>query len=322
MKSPSASVADRRDHQGGLPPESRSDSRDHEAAVRMESPSGSSGWKRLAQDVALTAGRTSAGARMLPAFLIVGGQRCGTTSMYRALSQHPGVLKASVHKGVHYFDVAYGQPLSWYQAHFPLRARARWVQRSTGVSPLTFESSPYYMFHPLAGERIARDLPNVKLLVLVRDPVTRAFSAHAHELARGYEDHPFEQALELEDDRLKGEVERILSDPLYESHSHRHHAYRTRGQYIEQLERLEALFGRHRVHVVDSGDFFEQPKSVYDGVLEFLELPRRGYPPFEVHNARRRPPMPEPVNAALDAHFLPYDERLATWLGRDPSWRR
>src|SRR5215469_7371422 len=101
-------------------------------------------------------------------------------------------------------------------------------RRVTGAEPLTFESSPYYMFHPLAPARIAADLPGVKLLVLVRDPVERACSAHAHELARGYESEPFERALELEDERLSGEAERIMAHPGYLSPSHQHHAYRAR----------------------------------------------------------------------------------------------
>src|ERR1035438_7721757 len=135
----------------------------------------------------------------------------------------------------------YGRSLGWYQAHFPLAARARRLQGSTAITPLTFESSPYYMFHPLAPARIARDLPGVKLLVLVRDPVERAYSAHAHELARGYETEPFEQALELEDQRLAGEAERIVSQPGYHSHSHQHHAYLTRGLYADQIGRVDKL---------------------------------------------------------------------------------
>jgi hypothetical protein len=259
---------------------------------------------------------------MLPSFLIVGAQRAGTTTLYRALSQHPAVLKAVLHKGVHYFDVSYEHSLSWYQAHFPLTSRARGIERTAGVSPLTFESSPYYMFHPLAGERIARDLPGVRLLVLVRDPVARAYSAHAHELARGFEHEPFARALELEDARLDGEVQRIIADPRYVSHSHRHQAYRKRGEYITQLQRLEALFGRERIHVIDSGDFFATPKRVYDAVLEFLKLPRCDYPAFDRHNARPRPPIPESTRSALDAYFRPFDARLAAWLLRDLSWRR
>jgi hypothetical protein len=277
---------------------------------------------RAAQAVYLTAGRLTSGARMLPGFLIIGAQRCGTTSMYRALSQHPAVLKAVLHKGVHYFDMNYGRNLRWYQAHFPLTAKAGRVQAATGTAALTFESSPYYMFHPLAAVRIASDLPGVKLLVLVRDPVERAYSAHAHELARGYETETFERALELEPRRLSGEAERMTASPGYLSHSHQHHAYRARGQYADQLELLEKQFSADRIHVVDSGDFFARPEPAYDGVLDFLGLPHRGYPSFERHNARPRSGMPEELRARLDEYFQPYDERLGRWLGDTPSWRR
>src|SRR5205814_7641192 len=113
------------------------------------------------------------------------------------------------------------------RSHLPCRGPtgAAAPRLTRGAHPLTFEPSPYYMFHPLAGARIAADLPGVKLLVLVRDPVERAYSAHAHEIARGFETEPFERALELEEQRCAGEVERILADPRYESHAHRHQAY-------------------------------------------------------------------------------------------------
>jgi hypothetical protein len=271
--------------------------------------------------VSVTAGQLTHRARMLPGFLIVGAQRCGTTSMYRTLSQHPAVLKAVLHKGVHYFDTGYGHGLAWYQGHFPLRVRAAAARRMTGDQPLTFESSPYYMFHPLAAARIAADLPGVKLLVLVRDPVERAYSAHAHEIARGFETEPFERALDLEEERLAGEAAKITADPGYYSHSHQHHGYRARGQYAGQLERLASLVGRDRVHVVDSGTFFDNPERVYDDVLRFLCLRNHGYPVFEQHNARPRAPMPEALRAGLSDYFRPYDEKLADWLGRPPSWR-
>ena len=289
----------------------------HLRAISVSPPS-----RRAVHTVSVTLGRLTSGGRMLPGLLIVGAQRCGTTSMYRALSQHPAIVKAVLHKGVHYFDMNYGRSQAWYRAHFPLLARARLESRGAGAAPLTFESSPYYMFHPLAAKRIAADLPGVRLLVLVRDPVQRAYSAYAHELARGFETEPFERALELEPDRLRGEAERIVAEPGYLSLSHQHHAYVTRGQYVEQLERLAALFGRDRIHVVDSGDFFTDPEPVYDAVLDFLGLPRRGYPEFERHNSRPREVMPDNLRSRLDRHFLPYDERLAAWLAAEPSWRR
>lgn len=278
--------------------------------------------KRAAQTLSVVAGRLTSPARVLPGFLITGGQRCGTTSMYRALSAHPAVLKPVLHKGVHYFDTGYDRGPAWYRGHFPTLVTARRVERRVGVRPMAFESAPYYLCHPLAAERIARDLPGVRLIILLRDPVERAYSAHAHELARGFEtETSFERALELEPERLAGEVAKIIANPSYNSHSHQHHAYADRGHYADYLERLEKLFGRDRLHVVDSHEFFADPGPVYDGVIDFLGLPRLGHPPFKRHNARERTPLSDALRARLTDHFEPYDARLAEWLGRPPSWR-
>jgi hypothetical protein len=280
--------------------------------------------KRSAHAFSLTTGMLTTRARVLPSFLIVGAQRCGTTSLYRALAGHPLIIKPVLRKGVHYFDVGYDHGMSWYQAHFPLKSTAQRLQRRYGHHTQVFESSPYYLFHPLATARIAWNLPGVKLIVLVRDPVERAVSAHAHELARGFETEPsFERALDMEDDRLAGEIERLREAPSYVSHAHRHHAYIARGRYAEQLDRLGLLVGRDRILVLDSGAFFRDPDPVYDRVLEFLGLPRLGDPVFEVHNARpRTSEIPVSLRQRLSAHFAPWDALLKPWLGAEPSWRR
>lgn len=279
--------------------------------------------KRIAHLGSRSYGRLTAPARMLPSFLICGGQRCGTTSLYRALAAHPTVLKAVLHKGVHYFDTDYHRGPGWYRAHFPLLRAAARVERSYGAPVQTFESSPYYMYHPQAAARIARDLPDVKLVVLVRDPVERAYSQHAHEVARGYEPVlSFADALALEPARLRGQEERLRRDPRYYSFSHQHHAYRARGEYTRYLDRMAAHVGRERIHVIASEAFFSDPEPVYDEVLDFLGLPRLGRPDFLRHNARpRSAPMSPVLRAELTEHFAPYDEQLARWLGQAPPWR-
>ncbi|MEU0570641.1 sulfotransferase [Nonomuraea sp. NPDC005983] len=280
--------------------------------------------KQPVLSVSRTAGRFTSSVRLLPSFLIVGAQRCGTTSLYRALAQHPLLLKPVLHKGVHYFDVGYARGLPWYQGHFSLRVHAALLGSRYGARPLAFESSPYYLFHPLAGERIAADLPGVKLIVLVRDPVERACSAHAHELARGFEtESNFEYAVELEARRLAGAEEGLRARPYSTHQSHRHHAYLARGRYAAQLDRLEPLFGRDRILVIDSHRFFAEPERTYDRVLDFLGVPRLGYPAFERHNGRSLPrPLPDSVRQALRDHFEVYDTQLIPWLDGEPSWRR
>ncbi len=276
---------------------------------------------RLARQVSSSFGQVTSGARMSPAFLIVGAQRGGTTSLHKTLAEHPQVLSAVLHKGVHYFDTSYGRGIGWYRAHFPLTATARVAEGRRAGRVITGESSPYYMFHPLAAERIATDLPDVRLIVMLRDPVERAYSAHSHERARGYETEEFERALELEDSRLAGEEDRIRADPAYVSHAHQHQAYLARGRYVEQLERLERLVGRDRLCVVDSDELFLAPDQVLTSVYEFLGLPPRMNATLEHRNARPRSKMPPSLRRELSDHFEPYDERLAAWWGHTPRWR-
>ncbi|GAA4689038.1 sulfotransferase domain-containing protein [Phytohabitans rumicis] len=280
--------------------------------------------KRIVHFGSRSYGRITAPARMLPSFLICGGQRCGTTSLYRALSAHPVVLKAVLHKGVHYFDTSYHRGMAWYRGHFPLQRTAMKVEQRYGVPAQTFESSPYYMYHPHAVARIARDLPTVRLVVLVRDPVERAYSHHAHELARGFESEPsFAKVLALEPDRLRGQEERLLADPTYYSFAHQHHAYRARGEYARYLAEMAQRVGRERILVVESERFFTDPSSVYAEVLDFLDLPPFDPPVFARHNARPRPgAMDEAVRRDLRAHYADWDAALATWLGGHPGWGR
>lgn len=267
-------------------------------------------------------GRLTAAGRMTPSFLICGGQRCGTTSLYRAMAAHPLILKAVLHKGVHYFDTSYRRGMAWYRGHFPLQRAADRVSDQYGVPARTFESSPYYMYHPQAAARIARDLPYAKIVVLVRDPVERAYSQHAHEVARGYErERDFGTALALEPARLHRQEERLAQDPDYYSFSHQHHAYRARGEYARYLSVMAQHVGRERIHVVESERFFTEPASAYGEILSFLGLPDLGPVPFERHNARPRPSDMDPaIRRDLTAHFAQHTAALAPWLTRPPRW--
>jgi hypothetical protein len=276
--------------------------------------------KRAGRIASVRLGAATASRRQLPSFILVGAQRAGTTSLFRALMSHPLVFGANYYKGVNYFDVNYTRDFSWYQGHFPTSAYLRSRSRNVDGDPVTFEASGYYLFHPCAAERMARHLPDVRILAMLRDPVERAYSAYKHELARGYETESFERALELEDERLAGEEERMAADPAYYSHRHRHHGYRHRGQYADQLERMRRYFPADRIHVLESESFFERPEETYGAVLDFLGLPQVFPGTFDRWNARPSSPMPEHTRDELRAHFREHDRRLAGMLGREPAW--
>ncbi|UFN46305.1 sulfotransferase family protein [Nocardioides okcheonensis] len=265
-------------------------------------------------------GSATASHRQLPTFILVGAQRAGTTSLFRALMAHPLIHSANYHKGVNYFDVNYQRGFDWYQGHFPLRASLKARSRGVEGDPITFEASGYYMFHPCAPARMAEHLPDVRVLAMLRDPVERAWSAYKHEHARGFETEEFERALDLEDERLEGQAERMLADPLYQSSSHRHHAYVRRGHYAEQLARIGEHFPREQVHAVESESFFEHPEQTFAGILDFLGLPVVMPDRFDRWNGRPSAPMAATTRARLREHFAPHDDALGDFLGRRPAW--
>jgi hypothetical protein len=265
-------------------------------------------------------GPPTARLRMEPDFIVIGGQRCGTTSIFKALAEHPQVMRPPVDKGTDYYTLYSTRGLDWYRGHFPLRSTARLRSGRLG-RPVAFEACTYYMFHPFALERLATDYPNVRLVAMLRDPVERAFSAYKHELARGFETEPdFERALDLEQPRLAGELERMECDPDYESIAHRHHAYTSRGEYAVQLQRAFRFFAPEQVHVLESEAFFSRPAEIYTALTRFLGLndylPRR----FDQFNARPGSPMTESARQRLEQHYRQHDAALTDLLHRAPSW--
>ncbi len=274
--------------------------------------------RTLGRRASIQAGRMTSSLRADPDFVLAGAQRSGTTSLFRALMAHPQVVRPSFHKGVNYFDVNYPQGMAWYRGHFPLRAVARFRTRAAGA-PAVFEASGYYLFHPLALERLAHDLPRTKVLIMLRDPVERAFSAYKHELARGFETETFERAIELEPERLAGEEDRMRSDPTYQSFAHRHQGYLHRSLYADQIERVLQVLPREQLHLIESERFFSKPEQSFRGVTRFLGISETMPQHFDQYNAR--PGAMDPATRAqLEDYFRPHDERLVPLLGREPAW--
>ena len=115
--------------------------------------------------------------RGLPSALVIGAQRSGTTSIFNYLIQHPDVV-APLGKEIHYFDLHYDQGVRFYRGRFPYSHRLR-------NGAITLDATPYYLVHPLAPERAAGLLPDIKLIALLRNPIERAFSHYQHEVRGG-----------------------------------------------------------------------------------------------------------------------------------------
>ena len=268
----------------------------------------------------------NAGSRPLPDFLIIGAQRCGTTSLYRYLEKHPQVIGAAPSKGVHYFDVHHERSLRWYRAHFPTRRRRERVGRRA----VTGEASPYYVFHPHGPDRVRAAVPNVRLILMLRDPVVRAFSQYQQEYARGFEDaETFERALELEQGRLAGERERMLADPGYDSRAMQHYAYVARGEYATAARGVARAVRPDQVHVIQAEEFFAEPARVLRPGAR-VPRPRHAGPPAPVQGATTpvRPGAWRPRRAPAWPSTSPSrtagsrSSSAAGWGGSAPTGRR
>ena len=277
--------------------------------------------------------------RTLPDFIIIGAQRCGTTSLYNYLAQHPSVLPAFM-KETHFFDFHFHKGVSWYRAFFPPARRFRTAagfssadsvpsgrrassqrtpdegQRKGGQRGfITGESTPYYLFYPHAAYRIKETVPSVKLIVLLRNPVDRAYSHYHHEVRTGAETASFEDALVRERETVPGETARILEDGRYRSVPHIHHSYLSRGIYADQLPRWVELFGSERMMIVKSEDFDKDPALTADQVFHFLDLPGwKSADGYEKYNLAHYESMHPDTRARLLSYFEPHNLRLRDYL--------
>jgi hypothetical protein len=111
--------------------------------------------------------------RVLPDFLLIGGQRCGTTSLHRHLSAHPQVAMA-FRKEVSFFDTNWPRGVEWYRSHFPSSFSFDLRRRGSGGRPVVGEATPYYLFHPAVPRPVRELLPKLRLIPLHTEPVGRA----------------------------------------------------------------------------------------------------------------------------------------------------
>lgn len=271
--------------------------------------------RQLARTTLVGFGQLTSAVRLQPGFIIAGAQRCATTSLFRMLARHPQVRPPMLNKGIHFFDTAqrYARGPKFYAGHFPLA-------RPWGGHQISGEASPYYLFHPLAMERIARIAPQTQVVVLLRDPVQRAFSAYKQEKGRGFETLSFEEALDRETERLAGEEEKIIADESYQSFAHQHFGYVARGRYTAQLKRAEQALGPGKLTILDADAFFRPGLEAWDNLLEQIGL--EPWRPNEIIHSNARPgaQMPTGVRQLLESEFEAENTALVNYLGYTPSW--
>jgi sulfotransferase family protein len=186
-------------------------------------------------------------------FTLAGAQKSGTTALHYFLSKHPDIAMGDQQE-IHFFDndtMFVSEPdYAQLHKHYPL----------LGPSTLAGDCTPSYMYHEAAAERIWKYNPKIKFLILLRNPVDRAFAHWNMQRYRGREPLDFFDAVREEQTRITGA-------PPTEA---RRFAYIDRGFYGQQLARLFKFFPREQVKVVKFEEFKENQPEMLASIFSFL----------------------------------------------------
>jgi hypothetical protein len=248
-----------------------------------------------------------AGYFTAPAFLIIGAQRGGTKPLFRHLDFHPQVTPSQT-KEVHFFDEHYSRGARWYHSMFPPPHEMR-------PDKVTYEATPQYLFHPDVPARIHAYNPSIRLIVLLRNPIDRAFSAWnmLNGKKGGYASF---------DDMVLGELAKISRAGIgYPGKGMPD--YLQAGIYFEQLTRYFAYFPREQILIMRNRELKREPRKALRTVELHLGLRKHVWQAEEYKPPKLQtppPPMHPDTHALLAEFYRPYNEQLYQLLDVDYEW--
>lgn len=184
----------------------------------------------------------------LPDFVLAGEMKCGTTSVAHHLDAHPAA-HVSTTRPVRFFDERWERGVGWYAAQFA----------AAPEGAVLGDDTPNYLFDPVAVERLATTLPEARVIVLLREPIRRAWSHYWHHERTGFDRRSFEEA-------VTRELDHGVGDPGTPEGS----GYVGRGCYDVTLRRLFSFVDRERVHVAFFDDLETDPAGLVRRLYEFI----------------------------------------------------
>ena len=260
--------------------------------------------------------RSTAALRTRPDFVVIGAMKCGTSTLFERLRQHPQIVP-SHRKEVHFFDLHYEAGERWYRAQFPYT----WNVPQGAISG---EASPFYLLCPPIAERIHAFNPNMRLIALLRDPVERAISHYFHALRSGKETLPIMDALDAEEERTADAWQRALQGHCSYDRELIWFSYQRRGLYLEQLQRYWQVFDREQLYIDSSNRLFDDPADCLADIFGFLGVDADFRVPVQKSRgiATNKEALPDVVYERLRDYFREPNTQLFSALDRDLGWNR
>ena len=257
--------------------------------------------------------------RVLPNFIIIGSNKSGTWATHKYLLQHPDIGYSA--RNIHFFEYAYSDKTSWYKSHFPTKLYKSFAKSIHKRKCLIGEQTSTYLDHPLVPQRVKDVIPDVKLIVSLRNPVDRAYSNYYLYVRLGIEKRTFEDAIFSEMRR----IEIIKENDSFQTKNpnfsnYREFNYLRHGNYADKLENWLKFFPREQFCITQNKDLSKNPQQVLDKIFEFLNLSSFELKQEERWNVGKYEKMKESTRKTLIDYFKPYNERLYKLLGQNFGW--
>lgn len=260
----------------------------------------------------------TASIRVHPNFFIIGTPVCAKTLLYRYVIQHPLILE-NLRNETSYFDINYKFGFGWYKSNFPTVISKNLIKIIKGKTPLVGET--INIGSPLVAKRISKMFSNPSVILILRNPIDRAYAKYLQEVKAKNETYSFEKALELEQEKIHNNRNKISKDTILNRHNRLWYTYQQMGIYIEFLERWNKFFPKNKMLVIKAEDLFENPLSVVNSVFSFLNLYHlRKLNDAGKNQEKNTPSMNLETRKRLNRFFKPFNERLYEFLGTDFNW--
>jgi hypothetical protein len=256
--------------------------------------------------------------RVLPDFIIIGAAKCGTTSLYDYLIQHPDIYPA-LRKETKFFDVHFQMGITWYRSNFPFKFFKFIVEKIQKKKFLTGEATPAYLHNYHCANRIHKELPNTKLIIILRNPIDRAFSDYQMRVRGNHENRSFLDVIKFEENLLADGID-LLKDEKYFKYGAKFRPYLSWGRYFDELEPWQKLFPKDNFLFLKTQDLNKNPLTTLNRVFEFLDIK-----PFEIKNLEKLnvgkyEKLDEEIRNHLIEHFKKHNKKLEEYLGINFNW--
>jgi len=253
--------------------------------------------------------------RSLPDFIIIGTVRSGTTSLYYNICQHECILTAAYDE-LGFFDSNYHLGLNWYRSLFPTLF-SKWAVKQKTQFAITGEDTPFYIWNPLVAKRILKILPNIKLIVLFRNPVDRAYSNYHLAVREGSENLSFEDAIQVELKNLDKINDNIKQDVNKYAIAR---SYIAKGFYADQLKIWLELFRFEQLIIISTEDLESNPQKTLDNIYDFLKIPKNHVLIPEKQKIASYPKIKDETRKFLIDLYKKSNAELFTMIGQTFDW--